>query len=485
MAAASGGASARPGRTQQIPALLATPGRQHRKRDCHASSPPSSVMSDASFSDVESCMEEEAIPSTSDRDDADDGFIPVRSKKSRRASTNSGDTVVSWGSRTSSNNAANGHTVLFRPTDKTSVRALSRPHLNALFGSVASQQVKEIRVNGRKNLIAVDVLTEEAVPALLQIQKICETPVDARVPSRVRHIAGVVRDVDQALTDKEIREALRAPAHQVLDVWRLGKSSAVRVTFAGKDLPHYVHIGYVRHPVTLYVARPLQCFRCNRIGHVAAACQKEQTCAKCSGGNEPTACDSETSRCINCGKGHAATSGQCPVLRKERRVCKMRARMAYTHSEAKVAIRKQNTGKGHRNAAQAADTELRKTRSQQRLSLTDFPPLPGSQTEGREKRRDHDTTHPPKKNHSRGLRPDDTTLEDKGRRYANVARRAQDKVPATMETADVALLRMVSRLFRAVRQLAQARVHTPEAKFALEVLDAVSESLEAIAPQSA
>ncbi|KAG0444348.1 hypothetical protein HPB47_013899 [Ixodes persulcatus] len=466
MAAASGGASARPCRTHQIPALPATPGRQHRKRDCHASSPPSSVMSDASFSDVESCMEDEAIPLTSGRDDTDDGFIPVTA-----------DTVVSWGSRTSSKNAANGHRVLFRPTDKTSVRALSRPHLNALFGSVASQQVKEIRVNGRKNLIAVDVLTEEAVPALLQIQKIGETPVDARVPWRVRHTAGVVRDVDQALTDKEILEALRAPAHQVLDVRRLGKSSAVRVTFAGKDLPHYVHMGYVRHPVTLYVARPLQCFRCNRIGHVAAACQKEQTCAKCSGGHESTACDSETSRCINCGKGHAATSGQCPVLRKERRVCKMRARMAYTHE--------QNTGKGHRNDAQAADTERRKMRSQQRLSLTDFPPLPGSQTEGREKRRDHDTTHPPKKKHSRGLHPDDTTLEDKGRRYANVARKAQDKAPATMETADVALLRMVSRLFRAVRQLAQARGHTPEAKFALEVLDAVSESLEAIAPQSA
>lgn len=430
-------------------------------------------------------MEEAAIPLTSDRDDTDDGFIPVRSKKSRRASTNSGDTVVSWGSRTSSKNAANGHTVLFRPTDKTSVRALSRPHLNALFGSVASQQVREIRVNGRKNLIAVDVLTEEAVPALLQIQKICETPVDARVPWKVRHIAGVVRDVDQALTDKEILEALRAPDHQVLDVRRLGKSTTIRVTFAGKDLPHYVHMGYVRHPVTLYVARPLQCFRCNRIGHVAAACQKEQTCAKCSGGHESTACDSETSRCINCGKGHAATSGQCSVLRKERRVCKMRAKTAYTHSEAKAAIRKQNTGKGHRNAAQAADTELRKARSQQRLSLTDFPPLPGSQTEGREKRRDQDTTHPPKKNHSRGLRPDDTTMEDKGCRYAKAARRAQGKVPATMETADVALLRMVSRLFRAVRQLAQARGHTPEAKFALEVLDAVSESLEAIAPQSA
>ncbi|KAG0443801.1 hypothetical protein HPB47_014512 [Ixodes persulcatus] len=422
-------------------------------------------MSDASFSDVESCMEDEAIPLSSDRDDTDDGFIPVRSKKSRRASTNSGDTVVSWGSLTSSKNAANGHTVLFRPTDKTSVRALSRPHLNALFGSVASQQVKEIRVNGRKPLIAVDVLTEEAVPALLQIQKIGETPVDARVPWRVRHTAGVVRDVDQALTDKEILEALRAPAHQVLDVRRLGKSSAVRVTFAGKDLPHYVHMG--------------------AIGHVAVACQKEQTCANCSGGHESTACDSETSRCINCGKGHAATSGQCPVLRKERRVCKMCARTAYTHSEAKAAIRKQNTGKGHRNDAQAADTELRKMRSQQRLSLTDFPPLPGSQTEGREKRRDHDTTHPPKKKHSRGLRPDDTTLEDKGRRYANVARKAQDKAPATMETADVALLRMVSRLFRAVRQLAQARGHTPEAKFALEVLDAVSESLEAITPQSA
>ncbi|KAG0421471.1 hypothetical protein HPB47_002637 [Ixodes persulcatus] len=64
--------------------------------------------------------------------------------------------------------------------------------------------------------------------------------------------------------------------------------------------------------------------------------------------------------------------------------------------------------------------------------------------------------------------PEGTAQVERRQSFAHVARDARHKTPSTGEATDAALLRMVSRLFRAVRQLAQARRHTPEAKFALE-----------------
>ncbi|KAG0421805.1 hypothetical protein HPB47_002316 [Ixodes persulcatus] len=84
---------------------------------------------------------------------------------------------------------------------------------------------------------------KEAVPKLLLVKKLGGIPVEARVPWTRHHIAGVVRDVDQGLSEEDIYNSMRAPAH-ILGVRRLGKSTTVRVTFEGKDLPQYVHMGY-------------------------------------------------------------------------------------------------------------------------------------------------------------------------------------------------------------------------------------------------
>ncbi|KAG0419709.1 hypothetical protein HPB47_003930 [Ixodes persulcatus] len=301
---------------------------------------------------------------------------------------------------------------------------------------------------------------KEAVPKLLLVKTLGGIPVEARVPWTTHHIAGVVRDVDQGLFEEDIYNSTRAPAH-ILGVRRLGKSTTVKVTFEGKDLPQYVHMGYVRHPVALFVARPLQCLRCNRMGHIAAVCEREQTCAKCSRNHETSTCESETARCVNCRRDHAPTSSECPVLRKERKVCKERARSASTHTEARAVVGKQNTGKvaSRPGAPPTAASGAQSSKVRARLSGDDFPPLVARRTKAKEMA-----------GHKYVTRSEPT--ESKRQSFAHVARDVRPKTPSTGEATDAALLRTVSLLFRAVRQLTQARRHTPEAKFALEVLDA-------------
>ena len=71
-----------------------------------------------------------------------------------------------------------------------------------------------------------------------------------------------------------------------------------------------------------YVTKPIRCYRCQRFGHVAAAClAKGERCSMCSGPHRTQQCltkmqKSETInlKCANCGEPHSANSNKCPVL---------------------------------------------------------------------------------------------------------------------------------------------------------------------------
>lgn len=49
------------------------------------------------------------------------------------------------------------------------------------------------------------------------------------------------------------------------------ESMSVLLIFEG-SLPEKVQMGYISYPVREYVPKPLRCFKCQRIGHVAGVC---------------------------------------------------------------------------------------------------------------------------------------------------------------------------------------------------------------------
>jgi len=59
-----------------------------------------------------------------------------------------------------------------------------------------------------------------------------------------------------------------------------GNTSTFIITF---KTPKYLHIGYLRLPVSTYIPNPLRCFNCQKFGHGKNACRGRDLCQVWSG----------------------------------------------------------------------------------------------------------------------------------------------------------------------------------------------------------
>jgi len=79
----------------------------------------------------------------------------------------------------------------------------------------------------------------------------------------------------------------------------------------------YFHIAGESAYVRVYEPRirPIQCYKCQTIGHKAFSCQKLQVCAKCAKtGHHHSDCLEEIPKCALCGGPHEAFSKNCRTL---------------------------------------------------------------------------------------------------------------------------------------------------------------------------
>ncbi|KAG0434891.1 hypothetical protein HPB47_018804 [Ixodes persulcatus] len=213
------------------------------------------------------------------------------------------------------------------------------------------------------------------------------------------------------------------------------------------------------------------------MGHVAATCQRGETCAKCVGKHNTNQCDSETARWGNCGREHVATSNLCLVLRKERHVYEQDARVAFTHKEERAALRRRQPERSRDTGNTTATGKARILVPHQRqgpLQQRWDKTAGGKGTEATAETlsRHKEIRQTPvleKENHTKMRRP-----------FARVTKENREAAPRSAEDKDTAILEMISHLLNAVSQLAASRVHTPGTNFALEALQAMRETTEVI-----
>ena len=117
--------------------------------------------------------------------------------------------------------------------------------------------------------------------------------------------------MEALLTDERI-----STAERIMSYNQDTRTNKVCINFLGK------------FAVRLYVTKPVRCYRCQRFGHIAAACLvRTGRCSMCSGLHRTQECLTHfensvtvTLKCANCGKEHSANSNRCPVLREKMQI---------------------------------------------------------------------------------------------------------------------------------------------------------------------
>ena len=128
--------------------------------------------------------------------------------------------------------------------------------------------------------------------------------------------------MEALLADQRINTAERILSYNS-STKDMEQTRSVKVTLNMKTVPAELRINFIgKFYVRPYVTKPIRCYRCQRFGHVAAAClAKGERCSMCSGPHRTQQCltkmqNSETInlKCANCGEPHSANSNKCPVL---------------------------------------------------------------------------------------------------------------------------------------------------------------------------
>ncbi|KAH9367967.1 hypothetical protein HPB48_022664 [Haemaphysalis longicornis] len=364
--------------------------------------------------------------------------------------------------------------VPFKKTDN--LNTLNRQKLTEYFRRVAVNQVKEIRINARLNVLMADVTTDGIIDTLKAITGLGNIQVRSFLAHGKETTTGVISDVDPEINDSDLVQLLSSTV-RILDIHRIGRSRCVKVVFQCDSLPASVKVGYVRHRVRPYVPRPLQCYKCQKLGHVSAACKNAVACKRCGDAHDHVNCKG-TLKCANCSGPHEATSNECPKMMHERRVLRTMVRDNSTHREAAASVRRR------RRSSRRRRRQSRSISRPRDLQTTAAPPLaPLPQVLTQEEPRPPPV--PPRRANiaSGTVSADDWPLLPQTVSAANksaiVVKGPHEKHSNEERIADEKVLRMLKQLLNTMRKLI-AGLKSQSAKIVVQVLDALEPLIEAL-----
>lgn len=152
--------------------------------------------------------------------------------------------------------------------------------------------------------------------------------------------AGVIYDIDVAIPNVDLSVLVKLASEGVVitNVSRLETSRCVKLIFKGDCIPSQVKVG--RHPVRQFVQKPLQCHQCFRLRHVKGVCPHSLLCPRCAEPHAEDTCWAPVLKCSNYNSCHAASSKDCPRIKKDVAVLKQIVRKNSSHREAAETIRR-------------------------------------------------------------------------------------------------------------------------------------------------
>lgn len=161
---------------------------------------------------------------------------------------------------------------------------------------------------------------------------------------------GIIHGVDTEYSIQDLNEGLHCTENiKITEIWRLGNTKSVVITFKGSVLPPSVYYGYLRFSVKLFIPSPIRCFNCQKYGHPAKYCYKEvPRCSRCGGNHDVKLCESiiEVDTCVNCKGNHKTASKECAFYKEAVTVVKVKVEKKITYAEAARLVKNKSTRQG-------------------------------------------------------------------------------------------------------------------------------------------
>lgn len=217
--------------------------------------------------------------------------------------------------------------------------------------------ISDIRINRKSGIIAIEsttTLIQQQVINLTSVEEFCNIPVTCYLPNSDSHVSGVINPIDlETDLDMLARELKTDDSSEIVKIERLKKrvdnnwenSLSIKITFLNNKCPTYVSVQYIKYKVRPYIASPMQCFNCQRLGHTTKSCRAPRPrCLLCGGAHSKDQCDSGNERlCINCKENHAANSRRCKYIKEAIEIEKVKAYNQVNYNEARQIVARQQT----------------------------------------------------------------------------------------------------------------------------------------------
>lgn len=193
----------------------------------------------------------------------------------------------------------------------------------ALKSVLNYDDVKEVRVNKRRNLVAIEFIQKAStcIDTLLSLTALGPYAVRFYRPSyEASEVSwGVIGPIHEDVSMDDLLASVRCEGFTVVTALRLFSfqggskkpSRAIKIGFQGKSLPRSLLVDIVSYPVRVFKQPPPRCYRCQRHGHMSGGCSAPLRCLVCGEEHSREDCHALAPRCANCGLGHIASSRDC------------------------------------------------------------------------------------------------------------------------------------------------------------------------------
>jgi hypothetical protein len=198
--------------------------------------------------------------------------------------------------------------------------------------------------------------------SLLNINRLASWTIKCRLPVNLVRSVGVIGPLGEDVLNEDLAEALVLAGHNGATAERILKgkdksnTSMFKVTFNSSTLPTFLYLGYQRFQVSPYIAKPWQCFKCQRFHHNAISCKNAPRCVACSGAHNVKDCSAKGNPlCCNCGGQHTANYGGCRLMKEAQAVERTRVEQRVSYQDALKMV-KQSSQKNVRQLNDASSS---------------------------------------------------------------------------------------------------------------------------------